>query len=105
MVGAIILGIISICSFIVSVMQFKERGFLFNNAYIYASKEERKKMNKTLHYRQSGVVFALIGLIFAVNAFEVLFELYKLFYLVIALAVITLAYAVVSSVMISKNSK
>lgn len=105
MVGAIILGIISICSFIVSVMQFKERGFLFNNACIYASKEEREKMNKAPHYRQSGVVFALIGLIFAVNAFEVLFELYKLFYLVIALAVITLAYAVVSSVMISKNSK
>lgn len=103
MIGAIILGVISICCFAVSVMQFKGKGFLFNNAYIYASQEERRKMNKTPHYRQSGVVFALIGLIFAVNAFEVLFEMYKLFYIVIALAVITLAYAVVSSVMISRK--
>ena len=65
----IILLVISISSFIVSTFQFKEKGFLFNNAYLYASKQERKTMNKKPHYKQSAIVFFLIGLIFLINAF------------------------------------
>ena len=51
-------------AFAVSVMQFHEKGFLWNNAYIFASKEERRKMDKKPYYRQSGFVFMLIGIIF-----------------------------------------
>lgn len=42
------------------IRSFMERGFLLNNAYIYATKEERKTMNKKKYYRQSAVVFCLL---------------------------------------------
>ena len=48
-----------------SYLQFNEKGFLFNNAYIYASKQEREVMDKKPHYRQSGIVFLMVGIIFA----------------------------------------
>ena len=37
----------------ISIIQFRQKGFLLNNAYIYASKEQRKKMDKKPYYRQS----------------------------------------------------
>ena len=56
-IGAIVLGIVAIVCYVFSYLQFNEKGFLFNNAYIYASKEERKVMDKKPHYKQSGIVF------------------------------------------------
>ena len=56
-ISAVILIIISAALFTLSFFQFKEKGFLFNNAYLYASEEERKKMNKKPYYRQSGNCF------------------------------------------------
>lgn len=43
--------------FVLSYRQFNEKGFLFNNAYIFASKQERETMNKKPHYKQSGICF------------------------------------------------
>ena len=42
---------VSVFLFFMSVRSFMEKGVLFNNAYIYASKQEREKMNKKPHYR------------------------------------------------------
>ena len=66
-ITAIILWMIAISCFIISFLQFKQKGFLFNNAYIYASKKERETMDKKPHYRQSGIVFVLVGMIFLIN--------------------------------------
>jgi len=41
-IGPIFLGIMSIACFVLSYLQFNEKGFLFNNAYIYASKQKKK---------------------------------------------------------------
>ena len=60
-ISGIVCSILAIGAFIVSVRSFKEKGFLFNNAYLYASKEERATMDKKPHYRQSAVVFLMIG--------------------------------------------
>lgn len=104
-IGAVILLIMAIASFVISYFQFNEKGFLFNNAYIYASKDEREKMNKTPHYRQSGIVFVLIGVVFLINALEMFIGTGWLIYLVILVAVITVIYAIVSSVAIEKSKK
>lgn len=40
-IGAIVVGIVAIACFVLSYLQFNEKGFLFNNAFIYASKQER----------------------------------------------------------------
>ena len=102
-IGAIALGVIAVICFVFSYLQFNEKGFLFNNAYIYASKQERETMNKKPHYKQSGVVFLLIGIIFLINAIDMILQTGWLFYLVIGIAIIAIMYAIVSSVMIEKN--
>ena len=102
---ASILFAISIFLFFMSVRSFMEKGFLFNNAYIYASKEEREKMNKKTHYHQSAIVFLLIGLIFLLNVIAVLLKVNWIFYIVAAVVIVTLIYAIVSSNTIEKNNK
>ena len=102
-IGAVILGIIAIACFIVSYLQFHEKGFLFNNAYIYASKKERETMNKKPHYKQSGIVFVLIGVAFLINAMQMMFQTSWLFYLAIGVVIIAILYAIVSSVVIEKR--
>ena len=68
-----ILFSLAIGSFTISFFQFKERGYLFNNAYIWANREKRKRLNenkedKTTYYRQSGFSFMFIGIIFLIFA-------------------------------------
>jgi len=104
-IGAIVCGIVSIVCFVFSYLQFNEKGFLFNNAYIYASKQEREVMDKKPHYRQSGIVFLMIGIVFAINAVDMILKTGWLFYAVMLIVIITIIYAIVSSVIIEKNKK
>ena len=67
-----ILFLIAIGAFVMSYRSFREKGFLFNNAYIYASKQERETMDKKPHYRQSAIVLLMIGVIFLLNGVSVL---------------------------------
>lgn len=88
---------------VISYFQFKEKGYLFNNAYFWASPEKRRKMDdnpesKRPHYRQSGFAFLLIGisfLIFAAYCMTGWMWLFASFWMAVLCAVV---YAVVSSV-------
>ena len=102
-ITAVILGIIALLCYILSAFQFLNKGFLFNNAYIYASKEEREKMDKKPHYKQSGIVFLLIGMLFTVNAVNAILKTNFLFFIVIVLALIGIIYAITSSILIEKR--
>lgn len=82
----------------VSALQFLEKGPLLNNAWLFASEQERKTMNKAPHYRQSGIVFGLLGVIFALIGLETILHTGWLYYIVWATAFATVIYAVVSSV-------
>lgn len=104
-IGSIVLGVIATICFVFSYLQFHEKGFLFNNAYIYASKQERKSMDMKPHYKQSGIIFAFIGAIFLLDAIDIMLQTGWLFYFVIGLAIVAVAYAIVSSVMIEKGKK
>ncbi len=96
---------VSVVCLFMSVRSFMEKGFLFNNAYIYASKQEREKMNKKPHYRQSAIVFLLLGLLFLLIALAILLEANWIFYVGVAVVIITLIYAIVSSITSEKNDK
>lgn len=98
MIGFIISILLSVVAFVISVFSFMERGFLFNNAYIWASKNERDTMDKKPHYRQTAIVFLLIGLNFFATALYVLFEINWIIYVTIALWAIIIIYAVISSI-------
>lgn len=104
-IGAIILGIIAVVCFVISYLQFNEKGVLLNNAYIFASKQERETMVKKPHYKQSGIVFLLIGIIFLINSVDVILQTGWLFYCVIVVAVAAIVYAVISSIIIEKRKR
>lgn len=91
--------------FVISYFQFKEKGYLFNNAYFWASKEARKRMDadkesKRLYYHQSGFVFMLIGIICLTVAFYIATDWIWMYVAFGISVIITVVYAVVSSVKI-----
>ena len=100
---AIVLFIVSLGAFLVSVRSFMQKGFLFNNAYLDATKEERENMNKRPYYRQTAIVFLLIGIIFLLLGIDVLIKISWLSYVTIMLAVVTLIYSIVSTVKIERK--
>ena len=104
-IAAAVLILISIAAFIMSIRSFQEKGFLFNNAYLYASKKERESMDKAPYYRQSAVVFALISLTFLLNGLSLLLHMSWLKYVVAAVIAIALVYAITSSITIEKKNK
>ena len=59
-------------------------------------------MNKKPHYRQSAIVFLLIALIFLLNGLSILLKTDWILYIAIAVMIITLIYAIVSSITIEK---
>lgn len=102
---ACILFLISIGTFVISIRSFKEKGFLFNNAYIYASKKERENLDKKPHYRQSAIVFLLISIIFLLNGIAILLKVNWIFFIVIAIAVVAIIYAIASSITIERQKR
>jgi len=104
-ITAIILFLIAAAAFFMSIRSFQQKGFLFNNAYLYASKKEREAMDKEPYYKQSAVVFAAIGLIFLVNGAGLLLHISWTKWIVAAVVAVTLIYAVASSIAIEKQKK
>ena len=96
-VGIVVLLLSMACA-VISVFQFRRKGFLFNNAYLYAGKREKEKMNKAPHYLQSGVVVAFLSALFLCIAAECILKTSWLGWISSALTVGVLIYAIVSSV-------
>lgn len=88
----------AIASFTISILSFMEKGFLFNNAYLFASEQERGAMDKKPYYRQSAIVFCLLGMMFSLIAMAAFSGAGWLYYIACAAAFMTLAYAIASSV-------
>lgn len=101
----VILVLLAIVCFVFSFLQFNEKGFLFNNAYIYASKQEREVMDKRPYYKQSGIVFFLLGIIFLIDAVDAVLQTGWLFYVFVVVSVMTIIYAIISAIIIEKNKK
>ena len=88
-----------------SIRSVFERGFLLNNAYLYASKEERKTMNKKPYYKQSAVVFCALSSVFLVVGLSLVLHKEKILLLEIPLVVGVIIYAITSTVKINKAAK
>lgn len=102
---AIILTIIAIVSFVLSYRQYHEKGCLLNNSYIYASKQEREKMDKKPYFKQSGIILLMVGVIFLILAADMLLKTSWLVFCSISIAVATIIYSVISSAKIEKGKK
>ena len=88
-----------------SIRSFQERGVLLNNAYLYASKEERVTMNKKPHYKQSAILFCILSALFFVIGLSILLKNEKLLLLEVPLIVSGILYAIISAVQIEKQIK
>lgn len=102
---AIIFGLVSVASFVVSYLQFSEKMTLLNNTYIYSSKSQREEMDKKPYYKQSGTIFCMVGVIFLINAIDVLIQTNWLLYLVLFMTAAMAVYAIASMAAINKNKK
>ena len=100
---SIVIFVIAGILILLGIRSISGRGFLLNNAYIYASEEEREKMDKKPYYRQTGIVFCLLSLVFIIIGLSVLLQNYKLELLLIPVVAGTIIYAIVSYVLISKK--
>ena len=90
---------------LLSIRSFLQRGFLLNNAYLYASKEERETMNKKPYYKQSAIVFCILSVVFLVIGLSIVVQEDKILLLEIPLTLGAITYAIVSTVKINKQTE
>ena len=88
-----------------SIRSFQERGVLLNNAYLYASKEERVTMNKKPYYKQSAIIFCILSILFFVVGLSILLQNEKLLLIEVPLIISGIIYAIISTVQIEKQIK
>ena len=105
LITSIIMFVVAGMLLLFGIRSFLERGFLLNNAYLYASKRERKVMNKKPYYKQSAVVFCILSAVFIVIGLSLIFHNDKILLLEIALIIGVIIYAIVSTVQIKKHAK
>ena len=105
LITAIIMFVIAGILLLFSIRSFLERGFLLNNAYLYASKEERKSMNKKPYYRQTAIVFCILSAVFIVIGLSLVLQNDKIMLLEIPLILGAVIYAIASAVRISREEK
>ena len=103
LVLAIVLFSFSFILLVWGVLSLFNKGFLFNNAYIYANKKEREQMNKKPYYIQTGIVFILLSSASCLEGFNALLKKDIFFVLFIILIVVTLVFAIVSTIYIDKK--
>ena len=77
---------------------FMEKGIPLNNYYLFASEYEKQRLDMKHIYRQTAIVFALVGAMFLILAFLILFNKIELITpIVLTLCIVTVVYAIVSS--------
>lgn len=105
MAGWIICLVLAAIAFTIGIRSFLGKGFLFNNAYLWASEQERKAMDKQPYYRQSAIVFCMLGIVFLALGLASILHASWLFFLAIVTTIAVVIYAVASSIAIEARKK
>ena len=100
---AIVLFSLSFLLLVWGILSLFNKGFLFNTAYIYANKKEREQMNKKPYYIQTGIVFVLLSIASCLEGFNALLRYDVFFVLFIIIIVVTLVFAIVSTIYIDNR--
>ena len=102
---ACVLLIIAAGLLVISVFSFREKGVLLNNAYLYASPEEREHMIRKPYYRQTAWVFLCLSVAFLLMGTALLTGWEWLYTGTGVCMAVAVAYAVLSAVRIEKSKK
>ncbi len=97
---AIIIFLIAGLLLFFSIRSFMNKGFLLNNAYLYASKEEREKMDKKPYYIQTAVVFLILSMVLIIIGISVVFQDSRINLLEIPFVAGAIIYAILSTIRI-----
>ena len=93
----IILLLIALAAFVLSARQLACKGTLLNNTYFHDPKKKRNEEEMKPYYRQSGIVFLLVGLIFFFDGLSVLTSLNLLMVISWFLIGAVIVYAIAST--------
>lgn len=101
----VIVFIFAAVSLLFSVLQFMEKGPLLNNAWLYASKDERRKMNKKPYYRQSAIVLLFLFFVFISSGLNLITKRSVFLVIEFVLLAAVFIYAIASTIHIEKQNK
>lgn len=104
LLSVILLLLAAVCA-AVGVRQWREKGFLFHNAYLCASEKQRESMDKKPYYRQSAWIFWGISAVLFINAAEFALQSGWLGFLAAGAAAAVLVGAAASSWLLNKKKK
>ena len=90
---SIIIGLIGILLITYSFFASKEKGPILSNAYLLASEEERRKLDKPAEYRLISIIFGVLGLVFILEALYILTSWIILLYIMGTLIAFDIFYA------------
>lgn len=96
-INVAICALVSLILFILSFMQFREKGPILNNSMLVSEKRERSKDNLKRWYRQSAIVFLILAFVFLFMGLWVLTDLAVFAWLMGAAILAVLVYAFTSS--------
>lgn len=102
----IITGLISVSLYVYVSFTARCKGIILSNTYLFASKEEREKLDKKAEYHLVTVVFTCLATIFAGMTVFIFTEWKWSLYVVFALIVFVMIYAIREGIRTeaSKNS-
>ena len=101
-IGAIVIAIISL---IFSILGFSGKGIILDDAYLKASREERKTMDKHAYCLQGAIIFLLIFVATVCNLLRVWTYIPLFTYIAIGIGLIGIIYVVVSHYTLKKKRK
>lgn len=102
-VPSIILGLISILLITYSFFTSKEKGPILSNTYLFATSEERNKMDKSAEYHLVTVIFSILGMVFLLLTIRILSSLSWINYIIGILIAIIIIYAIKESIKSEKK--
>ena len=105
LLAAIIVFVLSGILLALGIRHFGEKGYLLNNAWLYASEEQRAAMNKKPYYRQSAIVFCILSAVFIVVGLSLVLRNNSILLLEFPLVSGAIVYAIVSSFQINKQER
>ena len=99
----VVTGIISVILFIYVAFAIRRKGPILSNTYLFASEEERNRIDKKAEYHMVSVVFGILATIFAFLTVYIITSWNTCLYIVFALVVCVMVYAIKEGVKSEKK--
>lgn len=101
--GVLFLAFLTITSLVFSLQAFAGKDVILDDAYLKASEEERKGMDRKAYRLQAAIIFLFLAAISLCNLLRAVLHMAVFTYLAAAFAVAGILYAIVSHYALRKK--